>query len=92
MNETDTINRDLSGEQQVFHDAYDTTMLYLENRQKTTPLSLMDIEGELYHLTVYEGQDWAGRGELKNSEIQGQIYAYIAFIDRMKREISQDKA
>lgn len=86
MNDTHKNNRDLSGEQQVFHDAYDTTLFYLENRQKLTPLSLIDIEGELYHLTVYEGQDWAGRGELKNSEIQGQIYAYIAFIDRMKNE------
>ncbi|MDN5334871.1 MAG: hypothetical protein PWP59_2133, partial [Sphaerochaeta sp.] len=39
---------------------------------------------------VYEGQDWVGRGELKNSEIQGQIYAYIAFIGKMKEELQNE--
>jgi len=51
-------------------------------------MPLIDIEGELHHLTIYEGQDWVGRGELKNNEIQGQIYAYIAFIDRLKKQQS----
>lgn len=86
MNTTHNLAPDLTGEERVFHEAYDRTLLYLENRQKMAPLSLIDIEGELHHLTVYEGQDWVGRGELKNSEIQGQIYAYIAFIDKMKKE------
>ncbi|MGE4465521.1 hypothetical protein [Sphaerochaeta sp.] len=86
MNTTHNLDPDLTGEERVFHEAYDRTLLYLENRQTIAPLSLIDIEGELHHLTVYEGQDWVGRGELKNSEIQGQIYAYIAFIDKMKKE------
>jgi len=32
----------------------------------------------------YIGQDWAGRGEIKNAEIAGQIYAYQIFIKRFK--------
>ncbi len=90
MNTTHNLDDDLTGEERVFHDAYDRTLIYLENRQQMAPLSLIDIEGELHHLTVYEGQDWVGRGELKNSEIQGQIYAYITFIDRMKKKLQRD--
>jgi hypothetical protein len=77
---------DITGEQQAFHDAYDTTLQYLRTRQHISKQKLIDVEGELYHLTVYEGQDWGGRGVLKNAEIQGQIYAYLAFINEMKKE------
>ncbi|MDD3057354.1 MAG: hypothetical protein PHY87_01295 [Sphaerochaeta sp.] len=77
---------DLTGEQNAFHTAYDTTLHYLRTRQQVSKQNLIDVEGELFHLTVYEGQDWGGRGILKNAEIQGQIYAYIAFINEMKKE------
>ena len=85
MQDTDT-SQELTSEEQAFHDAYDTTMQFLENRIEYANLKVIDLEGELYHLTVYEGQDWGGRGELKNSEIQGQIYAYMAIIDNMKKK------
>jgi hypothetical protein len=84
MNEEHT--SDLTGEQHAFHNAYDTTLHHLRTRQELSKQSLIDVEGELYHLTVYEGQDWGGRGVLKNAEIQGQIYAYIAFINELKKE------
>ncbi|MCK9548688.1 MAG: hypothetical protein RBS49_06635 [Sphaerochaeta sp.] len=77
-------NSDFSGEQQAFRDAYEDTLTFLEARQAIKPLSVIDLEGELHHLTVYEGQDWGGRGPLKNAEIQGQISAYITVIDAMK--------
>lgn len=76
----------LTSEEQAFHDGYDTTIKFLENRIQFANLKINDLEGELHHLTIYEGQDWGGRGELKNSEIQGQIYAYMAIIDTMKKE------
>ncbi len=79
-------NRDFSGEQQAFRDAYEDTLAFLEARQAACPLSLIDLEGELYHLTVYEGQDWGGRGVLKSAEIQGQISAYVTFIDAVKNK------
>lgn len=78
--------QELRTEDVVFSDSYETTLHYLEQRQKTNEQSVMALEGELHHLTVYEGQDWGGRGELKNSEIQGQIYAYIAFINSVKKQ------
>ena len=76
----------LTSEEEAFHNGYDTTMQFLENRIKLSNVKLNDLEGELHHLTIYEGQDWTGRGELKNSEIQGQIYAYMAVIDTMKNK------
>lgn len=82
----DSQEPDLSGEQRAFHESYDITLQYLETRQKISPLKLIDIEGEFHHLTIYEGQDWAGRGVLKNAEIQGQIHAYLAFINTLKLE------
>jgi|GEM_PF-2529414 len=90
MQDTDT-SEALTTEEQAFHDGYDTTITFLENRIKFANLKVIDLEGELYHLTVYEGQDWVGRGELKNSEIQGQIYAYMAVIDTMKNTKNKPK-
>ena len=69
MNDHDS---DITGEQHAFHEAYDTTLLYLRTRQRITPQKLIDLEGELHHLTIYEGQDWGGRGVLKNAEIKGK--------------------
>lgn len=86
MNNTNKdYDSDLTGEQKAFHEAYETTLLYLEARQKMSPLTMTDLEGEFHHLTVYEGQDWGGRGVLKNAEIQGQIHAYLAFINQQKQ-------
>ena len=85
MQDTDT-SQDLTSEEVAFNDGYDTTMQFLENRIKLSTVKVHDLEGELHHLTIYEGQDWVGRGELKNSEIQGQIYAYMAVIDSMKKK------
>ncbi|HKL56967.1 MAG TPA: hypothetical protein VJ854_01100 [Sphaerochaeta sp.] len=85
MNDKDT-EGELTSEEQAFHDGYDTTLTFLENRIQLSNLNIFDLEGELHHLTIYEGHDWVGRGELKNSEIQGQIYAYMAVIDMMKKK------
>lgn len=75
---------DFSGERQAFCDAYDDTLAFLEARMAANTITLTDLEGEFYHLTVYEGQDWDGRGMLKSAEIQGQISAYITVIDELK--------
>lgn len=77
---------DFSGEQRVFDNAYEVMIHHLELRAQTTGLSIHDLEGELHHLTIYEGQDWDGRGSLKAAEIDGQIQAYITVINRMKKE------
>ncbi|NLZ76622.1 MAG: hypothetical protein GX911_01485 [Spirochaetales bacterium] len=82
---------DFSGERQVFDTAYELMIHHLEWRARTTSLSIHDLEGELYHLTIYEGQDWGGRGSLKAAEIEGRIQAYITMINRMKKERDREK-
>ena len=72
-------------EEVVFQQSFDNTLSFLEQRMESEKLTLIDLEGELHHLTIYEGQDWGGRGEIKNSEIQGQVYAYLDFIERVKK-------
>jgi hypothetical protein len=77
-------------EEVVFQDSFENTLQFLNFRVKKDNLTLHDLEGELHHLTIYEGQDWAGRGEIKNAEIQGQVYAYQEFIQRMKKSTEQE--
>lgn len=77
---------DLTGEELAFREAYESTLRHLEARQAMSPVTILDLEGELHHLTIYEGQDWGGRGVLKNAEIQGNIYAYLAFINTLKTD------
>jgi hypothetical protein len=84
--------QDLSGEQLAFLHSYEQTLAFLEARQASSPLSLIDLEGEFFHLTVYEGQDWSGRGLLKNAEIQGEISAYQVFMDQIKQSLNPSDA
>jgi len=69
----------------VFHESYELTYNRLTSLSKLEGFDISLFEGELEHLMRYEEQDWAGRGEIKNSEISGQVMAYQVFIRRWKR-------
>ncbi len=75
-------------EEQTLESEYDLMLEQLNYRAKLPSFSIEEIEGELRHLLIYQGQDWGGRGEIKNAEIQGQIYAYQIFIKRYKEKQS----
>jgi hypothetical protein len=75
-------------EEIVFQNAFESTLRFLHDRVQSGTMTLAEAEGELHHLSIYEGQDWGGRGEIKNSEIQGQVYAYIQVIDELKKKPS----
>jgi hypothetical protein len=74
----------LSIEETILDEEYDLTLRILKKRSEAKDFDINLIEQELKHIEIFEGQDWAGRGEIKNSEIRGQIYAYLAFIRRYK--------
>jgi hypothetical protein len=74
----------MSIEKQILEREYQLLLMQLDERSKSKNFSIKDIEQELASLLVYQGQDWGGRGELKNAEIQGHIYAYEIFIKRFK--------
>ncbi len=73
-------------EQEIFDQSYEDTLKRLEQLSRRPGFDIAEFEGELVHLMRYEGQDWTGRGEVKNSEISGQILAYQAFIFRWKKK------
>jgi hypothetical protein len=71
-----------SYEKQVLDAEYQLMLDHLNFRSQSPTFSLEEIKMELTHLLVYQGQDWGGRGALKNAEIQAHIYAYEIFIKR----------
>jgi hypothetical protein len=74
----------MSIEQRILDEEYERTLNRLNERSRFVAFHMDDVVQELRHLQIYEGQDWAGRGEIKNAEISGQIYAYQVFIKRWK--------
>ena len=60
------------------------TLKRLDYSASRDTFDISQLEEDLFHLVRYEGQDWVGRGELKNSEISAQVLAYQVFIKRWK--------
>lgn len=69
-------------EDEIFKTSYQETLTMLDLRSKTDTFDISSIKGELNSLYKYEGLDWVGRGEIKNSEISGSISAYQVFINQ----------
>ena len=74
----------MSIEQHILDSEFELMLDHLALRSKSPKFDISDIEQELHHLLVYQGQDWVGRGEIKNAEIQGHVYAYQVFLKRWK--------
>ena len=72
----------MSIEERIREEEYERTFKRLTHRSELEGFSIDELKQELHHLQIYEGQDWAGRGEIKNAEISGQIYAYLIFLKR----------
>jgi hypothetical protein len=74
----------LSIEEHTLESEYELMLKHLHFRSEQKNFNIEDIKQELEHLLVYQGQDWVGRGEIKNAEIQGHVYAYQIFLKRWK--------
>jgi hypothetical protein len=72
-------------EDQIFKKSYDETLAVLELKSLHASFEISDVHGELNTLYSYEGLDWIGRGEIKNSEISGAIAAYQVFINKFEK-------
>lgn len=72
----------MSIEDEIYDTNYTLTLENLERRKELPGFSIDDIVGEMEALLIYEGQDWTGRGELKQAEIGGSLLAYQAFLLR----------
>ncbi len=76
----------MNTEEIVFDENYEKTMAKLTASAERPDFSLETVKNELNALYIYEGQDWAGRGELKQSEIAGAILAYQVFLNKIQSE------
>ena len=74
----------MSIEEHILETEYHHMLEHLEMRAKGPGFLIEDIEQEFEHLLIYQGQDWVGRGEIKNAEIQGHVYAYQIFLKRWR--------
>jgi len=74
----------MSIEEHILESEYQLMLDHLEVRSRIPGFSIEDIRQELEHLLVYQGQDWVGRGEIKNAEIQAHVYAYQIFLKRWR--------
>jgi hypothetical protein len=72
-------------EDQIFQKSYDETLAVLELKSQDESFEISNVHGELNTLYSYEGLDWIGRGEIKNSEISGAIAAYQVFINKFDK-------
>lgn len=81
----------MSIESTILDKEYELMLNHLEVRSEMENFSIEDVRQELEHLLVFQGQDWVGRGELKNAEIQGHVYAYEVFLKRWRdRHLQSD--
>jgi len=72
----------MSIEDIIFEKSYQETLNLLESRSMDETFDIESIKEELNNQYIYEGLDWTGRGEIKNSEISGSISAYQVFINQ----------
>ncbi|MDC7219327.1 MAG: hypothetical protein PQJ59_05265 [Spirochaetales bacterium] len=61
---------------------YEDTLAHLEYQKERPDFDREDVAQALEALYIYEGQDWDGRGELKEAEISSSIAAYEAFLSQ----------
>ena len=67
---------------------YEATMTSLVRRRaEDADFSPDKARGILQHLYIQDGNDWAGRGELQDLQLQAMIAAHKAFIAAWEREI-----
>ncbi|HAE20993.1 MAG TPA: hypothetical protein DCG47_01540 [Spirochaetaceae bacterium] len=73
----------------VYDDIFNETMTNLQ-RKKAEDLgfSPLGARGILGHLYIQDGNDWGGRGELQDLQLQASIAAHEAFIAAWERELT----
>lgn len=72
----------------AYESSYEATMANLVRRRaEDAGFSPDKARGILRHLYIQDGNDWGGRGELQDLQLQAMIAAHEAFIAAWEREI-----
>ncbi|MCR5291078.1 MAG: hypothetical protein K6E51_13880 [Treponema sp.] len=72
-----------------YDEIYEEEIRGIERRRQQDPNLTIDmLEGTLQALYNIEGDDWEGRGPLRDEMISAQIAAHEAYIAQWKKETS----
>jgi len=72
---------------QKYTEVFGETLNGLQRRRAVDPaFSIEDVENQLVHLYVLDGNDWLGRGALGDIISEATIAAYELFIEEWKIE------
>ena len=72
---------------QKYTEVFGETLNGLQRRHAVDPaFSIEDVENQLVHLYVLDGNDWLGRGVLGDIVSEATIAAYELFIEEWKIE------
>jgi hypothetical protein len=64
-----------------FDEVYRACLAGLERQRRTDPsFTAETARGVLEHLYIQEGNDWTGRGEVQDIQIEASISAYERFL------------
>lgn len=72
-----------------FDAVYRACLVGLERQRRKDPsLTPESVRGVLEHLYIQEGNDWTGRGEVQDIQIEASIAAYERFLSDWESESS----
>ena len=68
-----------------YDETFESVYHYLKMKQDDDPkVEIMHLERFLEDLYIYEGNDWLGRGELKDASIAATISACQVLIEELR--------
>ncbi|MBN2430011.1 MAG: hypothetical protein JXQ27_00975 [Acidobacteria bacterium] len=79
-------------DEERYQKLYDSYCTLTEHRRRADPtFTIDDLRGLLASAYEFEGQDWAGHGEPKNTAIAARIAAYEHVLAEWERRLNEDK-
>jgi|GEM_PF-3445321 len=72
--------------EQILDRSFEVMLKSLRDRSTAEGFSLDEVKGELESFYKYEEQDWSGRGEVLQADIEGSIMAFEVFFSQYEKE------
>jgi hypothetical protein len=77
--------------EEKYNEVFEACLLGLKRQREIDPSFTPDsVRGVLRHLYIQDGNDWGGRGELQDIQIQATIAAHEYFLSEWETEHRQD--
>ena len=84
------MNTEYDWNEQNYDETFEKACIYVDNRRKTDKdFSIKTLEDMLETMYVRRGNDWVGKGPLKNIEDSATIAAFEHKLAEWKKEIKK---